>query len=391
MRVERLGYFDDVNIETPPVPGTPDQVDIEVTVDREERPATCSPASATRARKASCFNASVSQQNIFGSGNALALSINTSRSTARISLHVHRAVLDGRRRLADDRALPARTLDPTGLVDRAVRVDDARRARSASASRSPRPTRSTSASASSTRTSTLFADSPPVYVDFVNEFGYVDEQRTSLSAGWSRDTRDDILYPTQRPPAERRCSRSGCRSATSRTTRSSTCTQWFWPVYGDFVLMLRGDLGYGDGYGGKPLPFFKAFYAGGVGSVRGYETGSLGPRDIFGNALGGKRKIVGNAEVFYPILKGDKAVRGSVFVDAGPDLGERLRSRSSRSFRYSAGVGRRVELADRPAQVQLRASRSNAKSGDRIQRFQFQVGHGVLDDSCTRHDRRRIA
>ena len=75
--------------------------------------------------------------------------------------------------------------------------------------------------------------------------------------------------------------------------------------------MLRGDLGYGDGYGGKPLPFFKAFYAGGVGSVRGYESSSLGPRDIFGNALGGKRKIVGNAELFYPILKGDKSVRVS--------------------------------------------------------------------------------
>ena len=52
--------------------------------------------------------------------------------------------------------------------------------------------------------------------------------------------------------------------------------------------MLRADLGYADGYQGKPLPFFKAFYAGGVGSVRGYETASIGPKDIYGNATGGK-------------------------------------------------------------------------------------------------------
>ena len=49
--------------------------------------------------------------------------------------------------------------------------------------------------------------------------------------------------------------------------------------------MLKADLGYGDGYDQKPFPFFKAFYAGGVGSVRGYEAGTLGPRDIYGNTI----------------------------------------------------------------------------------------------------------
>ena len=91
--------------------------------------------------------------------------------------------------------------------------------------------------------------------------------------------------------------------------------------------MLRGDIGYADGYNGKPLPFFKVFYAGGVGSVRGYETASLGPQDIYGNAIGGKRKIVGNAELFYPILKGDKSVRVSVFFDAGQISGDSRRGR----------------------------------------------------------------
>ena len=154
--------------------------------------------------------------------------------------------------------------------------------------------------------------------------------------------------------------------------------QWFTPLIGEFVLMLRGDLGYGDGYNGKPLPFFKAFYAGGVGSVRGYEQSSLGPRDIFGNVLGGKRKIVGNVELFYPILKGDKSVRASVFADAGQiyidGKADLLYPDSDlQGFRYSAGVGLAWNSPIGPLKFSY-ALPLNDKPGDRLQRFQFQVG-----------------
>ena len=125
--------------------------------------------------------------------------------------------------------------------------------------------------------------------------------------------------------------------------------------YGDLVLMARADLGWGDGYSGKPLPFFKAFFAGGVNSVRGYDTASLGPQDPFGNALGGRRKIVGNLELFYPILKGDKAVRASVFADAG-QIWANGAPAAVRVVPLLGRRGRRVELADRAAEVQLRYS-----------------------------------
>ncbi len=142
--------------------------------------------------------------------------------------------------------------------------------------------------------------------------------------------------------------------------------------------MLRGDTGYADGYGGKPLPFFKAFYAGGVGSVRGYDTGSLGPQDIYGNALGGKRKIVGNAELFYPVLKGDKSVRASVFFDAGQIYvnGQEPPERQQdalQSFRYSAGVGLAWNSPIGPLKFSY-AYPLNNKPLDKIQHFQFQVG-----------------
>ena len=109
--------------------------------------------------------------------------------------------------------------------------------------------------------------------------------------------------------------------------------QWFRPVYGEFVLMLRGDVGYADGYSGKPLPFYKVFYAGGVGSVRGYETASLGPRDIYGNPLGGKRKIVGNAELVLSRPQGRQVGAGERVHRRRPDLGR------SRSWRHRRQPG----------------------------------------------------
>jgi len=191
------------------------------------------------------------------------------------------------------------------------------------------------------------------------------------SGGWSRDTRDDILYPT-RGQLQSLLVETGLPFGDLEYYKVNYLQQAFFPVFGDFVLMLRGDVGYGDGYGGKPLPFFKAFYAGGVGSVRAYETASLGPRDIYGNVLGGKRKIVGNLELFYPILKGDRSVRLSAWADAGQIYAEGLEP-NFESFRFSAGVGLAWNSPIGPLKFSYGVP-LNEKQGDRIQRFQFQVG-----------------
>jgi outer membrane protein insertion porin family len=245
---------------------------------------------------------------------------------------------------------------------------------------------------------TLFTDSPLIYYQFVNTFGYATNSYI-LVGGWSRDTRDDILYPT-RGVLQSALAEVGLPFGDLSYYKVNYLIQAFWPVYGDFVWMLRGDAGYADGYGGKPLPFFKALFAGGVGSVRGYGTASLGPRQLtvvpfdpppgatvaIGNAIGGKQKIVGNTELFYPILKGDKSVRGSVFFDAGqvsgliydlaiPELDKKYSDfqQQFESFRYSAGVGLAWNSPIGPLKFSY-AIPLNKKPGDEIQRFQFQVG-----------------
>jgi len=369
VRVRRLGYFEEgsVNMETPPVPGTTDQVDIELTVG-EKNTGNLLAGVGYSSNEGVVFNASVSQQNIVGSGSALALSVNTSSINRTISLTYTEPywTVDGVSRTFE---LYNKNIDPTGLSVAQYASSTLGAAVGFGVPVSEIDTINYGARVEHTSLS-LFDNSPPVYYQFVQDFGFVTNSYI-VSAGWSRDTRNDILYPTfgrlQSALVE-----IGLPFGDLAYYKLQYVNQSFWPVYGDFVLMLRGDVGYGDGLSGKPFPFFKAFYAGGSGSVRGYETGSLGPRDLFGNTLGGKRKIVGNAELFYPILKGERSVRISGFFDVGQIYVNGFQPEFE-NFRYSVGVGLAWNSPIGPLKFSYATPISSIPE-DKIQKFQFQVG-----------------
>jgi outer membrane protein insertion porin family len=367
VRIRRLGYFDDVNIETPPVPGTTDQADVNVTVTERSTGSLNAGIGYSSADKL-VFNASISQQNIFGSGNALVAGLNTSRLSQLYSVAFTEPywTVDGVSRTLE---VYQRNIDPTGY---AVSQYSSRTLGAAAAFGIPiTETDNINLGFRVEHTSLgLFSNSPPLYIDFVNQFGSVTNSYI-VSSGWSRDTRDDILYPT-RGRLQSFLVEVGLPVGDLSYYKANYLHQWFWPVYGDWVLMLRGDFGYGDGLDGKPLPFFKAYYAGGVGSVRGYETNSLGPQDIYGNVIGGKRKIVANAEAFYPVLKGDKSVRASAFFDVGQIYAQGTQP-DYESFRYSAGLGLAWNSPVGPLKFSY-AIPLKQEPRDRIQRFQFQVG-----------------
>ena len=149
----------------------------------------------------------------------------------------------------------------------------------------------------------------------------------------------------------------------------------FRPLSRDFTLVLNGNLGVGNGYGGQPLPFFKNFFAGGPGSVRGYAPSSLGPRDTLNNALGGTRSVTGSAELLFPApgLSKDKSVRMSVFTDTGAIYGDGDLT-ATPGLRYSAGVALAWVSPVGPLKISL-AKALNAKAGDKLQRFQFTLGN----------------
>jgi outer membrane protein insertion porin family len=381
VRIKRLGYFDDVNIETPPVPGVTDEADVEVTVTERSTGQLLAGLGYSSA-DGLVFNASVSQQNIFGSGNALVAALNTSEVNRVISLTYVEPywTTDGVSRVLE---LYQRNTDTSSL---SVSQYDSSTTGGAVAFGIPiSETDSVNVGLRYERTTIdLTAGSPLQVILYVEEFGSVTDSVVA-SLGWSRDTRDDILYPT-RGTLQSFLVDTAVPIGDLQYYKVNYLQQSFWPIYGDFVLMLRGDIGYADGYGGLALPFYRRFFAGGVGSVRGYDQSSLGPQDIYGNATGGKRKIVGNVELFFPLLKGDKSVRASVFADAGQiyfdgrepsDLpGELLplrRQADLQGFRYSAGVGLAWNSPIGPLKFSY-AWPLNEKVLDKIQKFQFQVG-----------------
>ena len=394
-RIDRLGFFDEVNVETPAVPGTTDQVDVNFTV--KERPTgNLMLGAGFSSAENIVLSASIAQQNLFGSGNALTLGLNTSESSRTLALSFTN---------------PYYTVDGVSLGwDLYHRTYDADELDSVS----PYKTVSTGAgirlgwpiaeddqinfglTADHTEITT-YALSPKLYKDFCRDFGGCnnsdgtgDVTVTSLIAtvGWARDSRDSFTYPRsgtyQRvygeltvPVGDLRYGKIGYQHQ-----------HWF-PIGRDYALMLNADVGWAKGFGGKEVPFYKNYYVGGIGSVRGYDQGSIGPkfRDTDGDvtSTGGTRKIVGNAEFYFPMPGAgkDRSFRISAFFDAGYVWGEDEQPLGSDQFeeqklrfsdlRYSTGLAFAWSSPIGPLKFSF-GHPLNKKDQDEVQRFQFQLG-----------------
>jgi outer membrane protein insertion porin family len=370
VRVTRLNFFEDVNVETPAVPGSPDQVDLDVTV-TEKSTGNLLAGVGFSSADGLVLTGSVSQNNVFGTGNALTAAVNTSRINRTVAVTYSEPywTTDGVSRTIEvyDKSIDSSSLPIAqyssrtfgGAVGFGVPVTE---------------TDSVIVAFRYEHTNlSLASNSPPIYVDFVTKFGSSTNSYI-VSTGWARDTRDSILFPS-RGLLQSALVEWGTPLGDLSYYKMNYLIQWFTPLPANLVWMLRGDVGYGGGLGNKPLPFFKAYYAGGVGSVRGYDTASLGPQDRQGNTIGGRRKIIGNAELFFPLpgaKASDQSVRLSVFADAG-QIYDNGSQPQLESFRYSAGVGVAWNSPVGPLKFSY-GYPLNKKIGDRVQHFQFQVG-----------------
>lgn len=368
-RLERTGFFEEVNVETPPVAGTADQVDLNVTVKERNTGQLQFGVGYSNADRFT-VSTSVSQSNIFGSGNQLAFSVNSGsvNKTYALSYLNPYWTVDGVSRGFD---VYRRDLDSSSLV-----VGSYQSKSEGFGVRFGVPVTeydNVNFGLGFERTKlTLDEFSPQRYVDFVNAFGArTDTLRGTI--GFARDTRDSIYFPT-RGRLQELSIEVGLPGGDLKYYRGTYRHQWLRPIWGPVVLAMNGELGYGDGYGGKPLPFFKNFYAGGVDSIRGFETSSLGPKDTNGDVLGGNRRVVGNIELLFPMpgVKVDKSVRLSGFFDIGNVFGRDEKVTFS-DLRTSVGAAVSWYSPVGPLKFSL-ARPIKTKEGDKIERFQFLLG-----------------
>ncbi len=368
-RVDRLGFFTQVNIETQEVPATNDQVDLIISVVEKPTGSVSAGAGFSSTEKVA-FNFGIRQENAFGSGNYLATEINTSRFNRTIVISTTDPYFteDGVSRTID---LFHRTSRPyLGDLNAYSLVSSGAGMRfGVPFSEVDRVFFGANLEQTSIRPGTNL---PNAYVEYMQQFGYTSTS-LPLTIGWARDGRDSALVPSK--GILQRFNSDLSLAGDSRYIRTNYQIQHYTPLTKKFTLALNADIGYGQGLSNRPYPLFKNYFVGGLGSVRGFQQSSLGPSNSANTLfLGGARKVVFNAEVLapFPGAGNDRTLRLFAFADAGRAFAESQKISLS-DLRSSVGIG----LSWLSPMGPLRFSYAfpvKSQDTDKIQRLQFQIG-----------------
>ena len=373
-RVDRLGFFTQVNVETVEVPGAPDQVDLLFTVAEKPTGSISLGAGFSSAEKVT-LSFGIRQENAFGSGNYLAVEVNTSKYNRNLVLSTTDPYFtrNGISRTVD---VFQRTTRPyLGDVNAYSLIN------SGAGLRFGVPVTETdtvfmgiNAEQTEIRTGTGL---PDAYLEYAQKFGAT-SSALPLTLGWSRDGRDSALVPTR--GSLQRVNADVSVGGDVRYLRASYQYQQYFPLTKKYTLAFNTDLGWGQGLKGQQYPLFKNFYVGGLGSVRGFEQSTLGPTRPTSSTnlapiyLGGSKKVVFNAEFItpFPGAGNDRTLRLFGFTDIGRAFGEN-ENISLGDLRASAGVGLSWISPMGPLRFSY-ATPIRQQTGDKIQRLQFQIG-----------------
>ena len=368
-RVDRLGFFTEVNIDTQEVPATTDQVDLTVNVIEKPTGSVSLGAGFSSTEKVA-LSFGIRQENAFGSGNYLATEVNTSRY---------------------NRTIVVSTTDPYFTPEGISRTIDVFH-------RTTRPylgdlnAYSLVSSGAGMRFGVPFSEIdtvyfganleqtsirpgnnlPNAYVEYMQQFGYTSNS-LPFTIGWARDGRDSALVPTR--GILQRFNSDLSASGDARYVRTNYQIQQYTPLTKKYTLALNADLGWGQGLSNRPYPLFKNYFVGGLGSVRGFQQSSLGPSDSTNSLyLGGPKKIVLNAELMapFPGAGNDRTLRLFAFTDVGRAFGENEKINFN-ELRSSIGVGLSWISPMGPLRFSY-ALPMKRQVTDKIQRLQFQIG-----------------
>ena len=380
-RVDRLGYFNEVNVKTDPVPGSPDQVDVNVDV-KEKPTGIINLGVGYGSSEKAILSAGISEDNVFGSGTNLTLQLNTSKTNRAVVLS-HTDPYFTKDGISRTTSAYYRVTEPWDNNDGDYRVKAMGLGMNFGVPISEYD-RIFLGGTFERNQIDLYNNSPQAYRDFVDQYG--DSTNALIfNTGWSKDTRDSALAPTKGAYTRLKGDFSTMDLKYYLLTAQQ---QYYLPLGRSYTLALNGMIDYGRSYGVLDYPVIKNVYAGGIGTVRGYEGASLGPRDrLTGDYIGGSRRMVANAQLYLPFpgASKDRTLRWFVFTDAGQvAAGSGMSCTAGKpgsevedpcGWRFSAGIGLSWQSPLGPLQLSY-ARPLNSKSGDDTQAFQFQIGTG---------------
>jgi outer membrane protein insertion porin family len=369
-RLQRLGYFEDVNVETPTVPGTTDQVDVNYSV-TEQSSGSITAGLGYAQTSGLLFNVAISQDNFLGSGKRVSFAFNNSdiNTVYNFSYVNPYYTVDGvsrgfgiffRETEADEANLSDYSTDSFGgNVSFGIPINEYDTIRFNAEYENLELKKTNS--------------SPEEVTDFIDDHG--DQYNTlRLTGSWSHDTRNKAIF-ADKGGLQRFVVEAAVPGSELEYYKVDYRQQRYVPLTRNLTLEMSADIGFGDGYGDfDELPFFENYFAGGVRSVRGFEDNSLGPLDSKNNPIGGSMKLVGGAELFFPVpfLEASNSYRMSAFFDIG-NVYDGVDSFDASDLRYSVGLGGIWLSPMGPLAVSI-GFPLNDESDDEVQNFQFTFG-----------------
>ncbi len=369
IRLQRLGYFEEVNVETPPVVGTSDQIDVNYSV-VEKSSGNLSAGVGFSQTQGIVFNANISQDNVFGSGKRVNIAFNNSSVSTRYAFGYFDPyfTLDGVS-FGYDLGYSARDAEEANISNYSTDVINSSFNFGLPLNEHDRLRFNIDLKHTALKTSDFSSDE---IEKFVTDNG--DKYITlAASVGWTHDTLNRAIFPSA-GGQQRFSALATVPGSDLEYFKMSYKHQQFFPLAKDFTFRLLGEVAYGDGYGDtKDLPFFEHYFAGGVRSIRGFDDNTLGPRDSRNDPFGGSSKVIGKAELFFPVpfVEDVKSIRIGSFVDAGTvSDGFKIGS-----MKYSVGLSGEW-LSPFGALAVSFALPMNADDNDETQSFQFSFGSG---------------
>ena len=386
IRLQRLGFFKEVNVETPSVLGMEDQIDVDFTV--EEQPSGSISATVGYAEnRGLILGLGYQESNVFGTGNSINIGVNRSDFQTSLSL---------------------------SFFDPYFTVDGVSRGYSISYRKSDFEDFNVASFSTDSIGANVSFGYPISEISRINfNIGFENTQieegiipAREISEFLDREGSEFNLITLQASYRMSALNRgllpTGGRSQSisfDMTIPGSELEfyrinyngQIFFPLFDPFVLRLRTDLGYGGTYGDtQTFPFYKHFFAGGMGSVRGFDGNSLGPRstpspqDRFNDPdpIGGNVLIEMSAEILFPLpfVDDQTQMRSVLFFDAGnvfntncPQVSVYCLDIDEGELRYSAGIAFTWITGFAPLSFSL-SFPINEKEGDEKESFQFELG-----------------